>query len=96
MAFMQPEITDLIAWERDSEGMVYPAGTIDQDLVVDRFAGYGARLSAPGFMDCTDWCVLSTVSEARHYLVDNYMLCSVCLGELDNWVCPNCDTEEKE
>ena len=30
--------------------------------------GYFARLSAPGYMDCTDWVCCKTVKEAREYL----------------------------
>jgi hypothetical protein len=34
--------------------------------------GYGARLSAPGYLDCTEWCVFDTVAEAEAYLSDMY------------------------
>lgn len=34
--------------------------------------GYGARLSAPGYMDCTEWAVFDTEEEAREYLEENY------------------------
>ena len=34
--------------------------------------GYGARLSAPGYMDCTLWSVFDTEDEAREYLRDQY------------------------
>jgi hypothetical protein len=34
--------------------------------------GYGARLSAPGYLDCTEWTVFQTVEEAREYLEENY------------------------
>ena len=30
--------------------------------------GYGARLSAPGYLDCTEWCVFKTLKGARDYL----------------------------
>jgi len=30
--------------------------------------GYGARLSAPGYLDCTDWVVFDTEEAARKYL----------------------------
>lgn len=30
--------------------------------------GYGTRLSAPGFLDCTEWTVFKTLKEARDYL----------------------------
>ena len=34
--------------------------------------GYGARLSAPGYMDCTDWLVCATEDEAIHELLELY------------------------
>lgn len=29
-----------------------------------------ARLSAPGYLDCTEWCGFNTLKEAREYLRD--------------------------
>ena len=34
--------------------------------------GYGARLSAPGYLDCTEWIVFDTKKEAREYLREMY------------------------
>ena len=34
--------------------------------------GYGARLSAPGYLDCTDWVVFDTREEAQQYLNEVY------------------------
>jgi len=34
--------------------------------------GYGARLSAPGYLDCTAWDVFETEQEAREYLEEMY------------------------
>jgi hypothetical protein len=34
--------------------------------------GYGARLSAPGYLDCTDWTVFDTSEEAEKYLEEMY------------------------
>lgn len=31
---------------------------------------YFARLSAPGYLDCTEWCGFNTLKEAREYLRD--------------------------
>lgn len=31
-------------------------------------SGYGARLSAPGYLDCTPWSVFETEAEAQAYL----------------------------
>jgi len=32
----------------------------------------GARLSAPGYMDCTPWTTFATLKEAKEYIVDAY------------------------
>ena len=44
-------------------------GEIESHEVVD---GYGARLSAPGYLDCTDWNVFDTEEEAIKDLIDNF------------------------
>jgi len=39
---------------------------------VENIFGYGARLSAAGYMDSTEWCVFKTEREALQYLLDTY------------------------
>lgn len=34
--------------------------------------GHGARLSAPGYMDQTDWAVFDTAQEAQDYIRETY------------------------
>jgi hypothetical protein len=34
--------------------------------------GWLARMSAPGYMDCTDWTAHETEDEARAYLIEHY------------------------
>lgn len=34
--------------------------------------GYGARLSAPGYTDCTEWSVFDSPEEANAYLEEMY------------------------
>jgi hypothetical protein len=34
--------------------------------------GFGARLSAPGYLDCTEWAVFDTPAEAEAYLEEMY------------------------
>lgn len=34
--------------------------------------GYGARLSAPGYLDCTEWTVFDTIAAAQTYLSETY------------------------
>ncbi len=47
----------------------YYEGKIESINYID---GFGARLSAPGYMDATDWTVFPTETEAESYLVDMY------------------------
>lgn len=35
-------------------------------------SGWGARLSAPGYLDCTEWAVYETEEEAEQFLRDTY------------------------
>lgn len=41
---------------------------VDENDDMEVVFGHGARLSAPGYMDCTDWCVFGTDKEAEAYL----------------------------
>lgn len=54
----------------DSDGLVdYCEGIpVSWELI----QGYGARLSAPGYMDCTEWSVFDTQEEAEKYLDETY------------------------
>jgi hypothetical protein len=38
----------------------------------ENIKGYGARLSAPGYLDCTPFTVFDTQEEAEQYLADEY------------------------
>ena len=38
----------------------------------ENIKGYGARLSAPGYLDCTEWTIFDTAEEAEKYLDDMY------------------------
>lgn len=51
----------------------YVDGTIDNpDTVLVRQTGWLARMSAPGYMDCTDWTVHVSEHEAEAYLAESY------------------------
>lgn len=58
--------------------------------------GFGARLSAPGYLDCTDWCVFISETEARKYIEERYDICSYC-GTPDSeegyTSCPECNNK---
>lgn len=67
MAFAESVSGDANADPADLEaelGEYYPGKLLGVEVV----EGYGARLSAPGYMDCTDWTVFETQEEAEAYL----------------------------
>jgi len=39
---------------------------------VELIHGFGARLSAPGYMDCTEWTVFDSEYDANQFLIDTY------------------------
>lgn len=45
-------------------------GFMDAPISMEKVTGHGARLSAPGYMDCTDWAVFPTEAEAAQHLLD--------------------------
>ena len=84
-SFMVPDLTCAEEWwvVDSMEGICWipvdDIGTISQGMLPDEWwtismaTGYGARLSAPGYMDCTDWCVFNTEQEAIDYLAETYL-----------------------
>ena len=46
---------------------------LDPDEEIPVQHGWLARMSAPGYMDCTDWSAFKSEYEAWAYLVENYM-----------------------
>lgn len=45
---------------------------LDDDELVPVKHGWLARMSAPGYMDCTEWSAFATKQEAEDYLEDMY------------------------
>ena len=83
MSHMQPQIVDHQCWNQietrtgESEFVcVADARDILADLApgdsVTIIQGFGARMSAPGYMDCTEWTVFETRVEAAEYLLETY------------------------
>jgi hypothetical protein len=83
MAFMQPQYiqgkwlqieTDAGTWFIPEDLGMDPADCVEGEITEDPevITGVGVRLSAPGYMDCTDWCVFDTMTEARNYLVETW------------------------
>lgn len=63
------KITDKEREEGIADLSQYCEGTIKEWKTI---RGYGARLSAPGYLDCTEWTVFDTVKEAEEYLEEMY------------------------
>ena len=85
MAFMERQVECGEWWELDSsDGIFYaPAWETSKNEMIEDCArgsmwtikmvkGYGARLSAPGYLDCTEWTVFDTEQEAYQFLEDYY------------------------
>ena len=84
--FMKPVVTGAIKWmqlDTPNDGIVScPASDLSASQFADIYdmdaaevefvSAYGARLSAPGYMDCTEWSVFDTQEKAEQYLVDTY------------------------
>lgn len=79
-------IADTSLFVRHSETVTHPMSDEDRDATIEKIRpyvegkpqswenvkGYGARLSAPGYLDCTEWTVFDTEDEARKYLEEMY------------------------
>jgi len=71
---------------RDSETKTHPLTDKERESIVSQLSdycegtiqewktvrGYGARLSAPGYLDCTEWTVFDTPEEAQAYLDETF------------------------
>ena len=80
------DTSSLSLFVRDSETLTHPMSDEDRDATIEKIRpyvegkpqswenikGYGARLSASGYLDCTEWTVFETEQEAREYLEENY------------------------
>lgn len=67
------------AWERDDDGKPdrEPPALLSDYLPsrvwsLEIVKGYGARLSAPGYLDCTEWAVFQTAKAAETYLEETF------------------------
>jgi len=79
-------VADVSLFVRDSQTVTHPMSDEDRDATIEKIRpyvegkpqswenikGYGARLSAPGYLDCTEWTVFDTEDEAREYLEEMY------------------------
>jgi hypothetical protein len=79
-------VADTSLFARDSASVTHPMSDEDRDAAIEKIhpyvegkpqfweniKGYGARLSAPGYLDCTEWTVFDTKEEAETFLDEMY------------------------
>jgi len=58
-------VTQIVPFLAEGEGA-------DSIYAVEKIEGWGARMSAPGYMDCTEWSVFPTKEEAEQYIQEYY------------------------
>lgn len=80
MSFMEPQITRRAKWVRVEwregtswvEAEYFDPRNWDGITETEDVLGHGARLSAPGYMDATEWVVFNSIAEAASHLLDTY------------------------
>lgn len=63
----------------------YDGDMPDDWHALGRVRGYGACLSADGYLDATEWTVHATPADAARYLIDTYYddgVCDTCYADL--------------
>jgi hypothetical protein len=73
------DLSDDAEWPDQDEAWLSAAFEACKDYTQNREAysisartGWGARMSAPGYLDCTDWSVFDSEDEARAFLAEFY------------------------
>ena len=46
--------------------------SFDHEVTLKKVRGFGCRMSAPGYMDATDWVVFDEEKDAAEFLSDTY------------------------
>src|SRR5437899_5889620 len=64
--------SDVIGKQEPADSLAFDSNVEGNVLSWELIQGYGARLSAPGYLDCTDRTVFDTPEEAEKYLEDMY------------------------
>ncbi len=72
LGILLPVREDGPEWVDDCADILRPYLEGNRVFSVEETTGYGARLSAPGYLDCTQWAVFDTEQEARDYLEETY------------------------
>ena len=75
--FIPADVVGEVTLEHFESGQPVPKALVDYcenktAWTVEKREGWGARLSAPGYLDCTEWSVFDSESEATAYLQEMY------------------------
>lgn len=82
-AFMEPQVWEgdfVLVNEKTGGGWIEKGYEQPEDTISEELHGWGAKMSAPGFLDQKYLVVFDTEEEAIDYLFENYM---TDMGELD-------------
>ena len=93
MAFMVPKYEQGTFYLTDDGPIPVDAGAPDDAYDVDTATGWFCRLSAPGYMDATDWSgPYATEEEAREAIREDHGACDRCGEDLLETAdrCPSC------
>ena len=80
VSWMTPDVdydTDCMEEDSDLRNVLdaledFIESNLDDVTSIQLIEGYGARLSAPGYMDSTSWTVFKTREEAEEFLREEY------------------------
>jgi len=96
MGFMQPSTSFerfLRVEQKNGDSYIVPADVYTKeegDTIEDLGLTWGVRLSAPGYMDCTDWMAPYPSEERALYdLAEVFDLCRECMED-------DCEAESAE
>ena len=97
MPFMRPDYEESVHYVVTRDGIIIPTDYFDgpeSDVEERGVAPVLWRLSAPGYMDATDWNFAQTLQEAREDCLATYDVCPDCgEGAEDGDVCADCGTD---
>ena len=110
MAHMKPDVirTTMMDIDTNAGSFIVPVDVFDPAdplactegtrlFGTEEVAGWFARLSAPGYMGCTDWMgPYNSEREAKADLHFIYDVCSECCGSLDGDTCTECGASVNE
>ena len=94
MSFMVPQYEQGTFYMTDDGPIPVDAGAPEDAHDVDTVSGWFCRLSAPGYMDATDWSgPYDTEEEAREAIREGYGACDKCGEDLLETEdrCPSCE-----